>query len=652
MKRFRLTAGLLVLLSGLLSLRAELPDDQFVHIYNLIQQADSLAANGQADFARKKYLEADAGLRGLQKAHPGWNETVVRFRLEYIAEKLGPLKTKEKVDLPNPSGKTAIESTAPIEATSTIELLQEQIRQLIADKELLQAKLKEALTAQPAAVDPRELANAEGKIKSLQKEVEILQLNLKKAEMKPDKPIDPAVLNEVRKALASANQKVAQQSETVAVLTLEREALQKQLQAFIDGVEVKTIREENGSLKQQNNELKGKAEAGIKAGELKSQLAALQTDLATQRIRSEILDTEKKTLQNHLNELTTRRAADVTAKTRSLEKELTEARTVAQTNLTMVSALQTALKSAQEQKAALEKEKKGFEKKLTEAQTALVAARAATDNDDKSGPEAGKLKQHERERDELQKKFNTATNQAVALRARMAVLEANKVPYSDEEMALFNALELSSTNSDSHEGKQSLDGLPASIKSVMVEAERAFRSQRYDEAEKKYALALRLDDQNVFAMANLAAAQIELDRLAEAEANLKKALARDARDAFSLSLLGIVKIRQNKYDEALESLSQSAQLEPQNTDAFQYLGVALAGKGLRGPAESAFRRAIQIAPGNADAHHNLAVLYAAQHPSAIELARWHYQKALDAGHPKNPDLEKILKAGKSTAAAK
>jgi hypothetical protein len=35
-------------------------------------------------------------------------------------------------------------------------------------------------------------------------------------------------------------------------------------------------------------------------------------------------------------------------------------------------------------------------------------------------------------------------------------------------------------------------------------------------------------------------------------------------------------------------------------------------------------------------------MYAEQTPPLVELARWHYQKALAAGQPKNPDLEKIL----------
>ena len=109
-----------------------------------------------------------------------------------------------------------------------------------------------------------------------------------------------------------------------------------------------------------------------------------------------------------------------------------------------------------------------------------------------------------------------------------------------------------------------------------------------------------------------------------------------------MSLLGLLKIRQKKFDDALNALSQAAQIDPQNAGVFESLGVVLAEKGLRDPAESAFRRAILLAPDNSDAHYNLAVLYAAQQPPALELARWHYQKALEGGHAKDRKFDQML----------
>ena len=86
MRRFLALAGLWVLLAAV-ALRAVEPDDRFVRLYTLIQQADALKKGGRDDQARQKYLEARAGLESLRKEYPGWNESVVEFRLKYIDRK-------------------------------------------------------------------------------------------------------------------------------------------------------------------------------------------------------------------------------------------------------------------------------------------------------------------------------------------------------------------------------------------------------------------------------------------------------------------------------------------------------------------------------------------------------------------------------------
>ncbi len=103
---------------------------------------------------------------------------------------------------------------------------------------------------------------------------------------------------------------------------------------------------------------------------------------------------------------------------------------------------------------------------------------------------------------------------------------------------------------------------------------------------------------------------------------------------------------QAKYDESLHALSQAAKLEPENAEIQNLLGVALTEKGLRGPAETALRKAAQLQPDYADAHHNLARIYVSQRPPLLELARWHYEKALSFGHARNPQLEKALSDGR------
>jgi Tfp pilus assembly protein PilF len=89
-------------------------------------------------------------------------------------------------------------------------------------------------------------------------------------------------------------------------------------------------------------------------------------------------------------------------------------------------------------------------------------------------------------------------------------------------------------------------------------------------------------------------------------------------------------------------LSLAAKFNPTNAGTQNYLGCVLTKKGLRPAAEVAFRKALQSDPEYADAHYNLAFLYIHESPPSLQLARWHYQRALDLGHAKDQDMEKTL----------
>src|SRR6266487_3264703 len=108
-----LAASLLALICGSAFLRAEGPDDEYVRIYNLIQQADALAESGRSDLARQQYAEAHSELDRVRMAHPGWNKQVVQFRLNYVLDKLGLAKTAEE-----PPRREPAEMTAPASAES------------------------------------------------------------------------------------------------------------------------------------------------------------------------------------------------------------------------------------------------------------------------------------------------------------------------------------------------------------------------------------------------------------------------------------------------------------------------------------------------------------------------------------------------------
>lgn len=231
------------------------------------------------------------------------------------------------------------------------------------------------------------------------------------------------------------------------------------------------------------------------------------------------------------------------------------------------------------------------------------------------------------------------------LRARLESLEARPAPFTAEELAMFKQSAPQLAPVEAKPVKKSRE-LPAGAGTLVAQAERAFAAQRFDEAEKKYLEVLRQDEQNVYVLGNLAATQLEMNHVDEAEKNVKGALLSDPEDAFSLTLLGIIKFRQNNFDEALDLLSRSAKINPENPETQNYLGITLSQKGQRAPAEAALRKAVQLRPNYAGAHHNLSVIYATQRPPFLELARWHYERSLSLGHPKNSSLEKILSDAK------
>src|ERR1043166_4433461 len=84
----------LALLASLWCARAEGPDDQYVRIYNIIQQGDTLESAGQADQALARYLEAQGALQRFKKGYPEWNPNVVVFRLNYLNSKVTALSAK------------------------------------------------------------------------------------------------------------------------------------------------------------------------------------------------------------------------------------------------------------------------------------------------------------------------------------------------------------------------------------------------------------------------------------------------------------------------------------------------------------------------------------------------------------------------------
>src|SRR5258706_719429 len=70
-------------------------DTQYISIFRIIDQADTVAARGDANSAIAGYQKAETALLALQKSNPGFSSRAVSFRLEYLAARIKALSANE-----------------------------------------------------------------------------------------------------------------------------------------------------------------------------------------------------------------------------------------------------------------------------------------------------------------------------------------------------------------------------------------------------------------------------------------------------------------------------------------------------------------------------------------------------------------------------
>jgi len=311
MKRFAALVGLLaIVVVSPLARAQQTPDDQYIAIYSLIEQADSLQAASQPRSALAGYTQALTQLRKFQKVFPDWDPKIVSFRLNYLTEKINDLAAQFPASpqngtppIPAPTNATANPAPPATNAVSTppaadvemqLSALQAQAQGLQADNEKLQAKLKEALSAQPATADTQELAKAQAQVASLTMENELLHASKNTA---ATNSVAPGDLLKARQALTEANQKLAGETGRADKLALENQGLQARLQPLLAGSSsMETLRAENAALKKQVAGLEMAATntvaaaAGAELAKARAQIAALQSEASVVRLEKAALE--------------------------------------------------------------------------------------------------------------------------------------------------------------------------------------------------------------------------------------------------------------------------------------------------------------------------------------------------------------------------
>ena len=307
-------------------------DDDFIAVYNLIQQADVSRDAGQVGAARRAYADAQQKLAELHRSYPTWNERVIAYRQRYVAEKLAALP-------PDPNAAEPAKPAAPVtapgvpaaelapsgEVISQFNALNSQIAQLANEKKLLEAKLREALSAQPAPVDPRELQQAVERISTLQETNKVLLATLEQQQAERKNLVDKVVAEEAQSALNEANRQLLDQKLGANALAKEKAALEAELKRLQDG-ELKQLKGENRTLKSQVGELKSDTERGKQIADLSARLAKLQTKLDETSQQNEQLILDKGKLEKQLNDLRARQSEESIVRLNKLETDLAVAR--------------------------------------------------------------------------------------------------------------------------------------------------------------------------------------------------------------------------------------------------------------------------------------------------------------------------------------
>ncbi|MFM7805118.1 MAG: hypothetical protein ACKPGK_11560, partial [Verrucomicrobiota bacterium] len=372
--RFLASVGLGLCL-GAARLSADGADDAFIRVYNLIQQADAHRETGQTSAARDAYAEAKTGLEVLRRNHPTWNERVVGYRLRYVAERLEALQKVPGPPLAKPAAaatptapgtpKTAERLAPDGEVVAQFQQLNLEIERLAGDKKLLEARLREALSAQPAPVDPKEFQSALERITSLQSTNKALIASLERQQAERRTLVDKVVADEARAALDEANKSLLEQKVAAARIDRQRQEIEAKLKELQSGT-LQALQNENSKLKEQVGELKNDTERGKQVADLAAKLGQLRIDLDETRKRNAALTTEKAALERQLEEFRARSSEESLVRIRQLEGNLALAKASAERSVASAEQIAGALAKEKQARTDLELSNQALRTKVGE----------------------------------------------------------------------------------------------------------------------------------------------------------------------------------------------------------------------------------------------------------------------------------------------
>jgi Flp pilus assembly protein TadD/uncharacterized coiled-coil DUF342 family protein len=662
------------------------PGDRFLEAYFLIQEGD--AAQRQADWAKAdtKFNGALETLKEIKKDSPDWNPHIIEFRLKYVSDRLAELKSKlqptepvQPPPAPAPPAETPSAATtnappaqfappaavapplAPAPATPVAppaapapplpesppatpaapSAETEQVRQLTAELQRAREQVQQLETARDEI--NTKLQEQLGKVAPTQTTPQIedlLKTNQELAAKLAAAQTEIAQVREQAAAAAPATPPVAVEPDVVQQLRAELTEARGELQRTKD--ELQTARVELGTTKQtlekaqtDNVELR-RSYDGIVA-----QLTDANKKLSSARAGSDKDDEIIRQLrkENALLRIIAERKT-FTAPAESEEQEgnrtIPELRGWRPRNRTEV-ATKTPVPAPPP--AAEESSREKLVAKLTSPKKSTTPEPAP----EVVSPPVKAPTQSPKPSPVRPVPAKPIPVKPVPVKPAPAkpVVTAKATPPEPAKPAP-KPVELTPKEKEQAKTDTASSSSP-DVRKLLNEARAAVALKDLTTASAKYEAVLATEPENLVALSNLAAIRYQQGRLDDAEQNLRKVMAATPNDSNARSLLGVVYFRKGLIEDAFNELTRAVALDPRNAEAHNYLGIVLSEKGWSAAGEQEIRRAIELNPQYPDAHFNLAVIYAKQRTPKVELARYHYKKALDLGSPPDAELDALLK---------
>lgn len=165
----------------------------------------------------------------------------------------------------------------------------------------------------------------------------------------------------------------------------------------------------------------------------------------------------------------------------------------------------------------------------------------------------------------------------------------------------------------------------------------------WDLACKEWQAVLKLEPENAAALSNLGKSEYQRQNLKEAKEALEKAVALRPELGDSWIALAMVCQDMGLTMLSISSATRAVHESPADPRLRNGLAVILKRAGWMAAAESELQKTLDLSPDYSEAHFNLAVLYIERKPPSVEMARRHYDRAVELGAARDEVIERQMK---------